>query len=211
MSDCGICCHRAVAAPTPLGGPRSSGMSACRQTETYRVEGVDSCRDAWWRCGSSTAEPRWSPSDRVAGLTPAPWLLQHSWNLPASRRDGLEFGRPIAHITKDLHPPRGAAQVGAPGRGRHWCTPNRLTTDERERLKALERQNRELRKRQRDPQGRVGVFRQGARSDPTEVSRFADEVADPHCAAAGQRVRPRGPDRRVRRRRSACGRTSRLR
>ena len=36
--------------------------------------------------------------------------------------------------------------MGAPSRGRHGSRRDRLTSDERERLKALERENRELRK-----------------------------------------------------------------
>jgi len=51
---------------------------------------------------------------------------------------------------------------------------DRLTSGERERMKALERENRELRKANEIPKGRLGVFRQGARPDPTEVSAFID-------------------------------------
>jgi hypothetical protein len=51
---------------------------------------------------------------------------------------------------------------------------DRLTAAERERLKALEREKRELRKANEILKA-ASVFRQGARSDPTEVSRFIDE------------------------------------
>jgi transposase len=63
-------------------------------------------------------------------------------------RLALESGRPIAHVAADLgigpESLRGwvrQAQADAAG-----GTPSMLTSEERERLKALERENRELRK-----------------------------------------------------------------
>jgi len=41
-----------------------------------------------------------------------------------------------------------------------------LTTDERQRLKDLEKENRELRRRQRDPEGRLDLLRDRARRRP---------------------------------------------
>jgi transposase len=59
----------------------------------------------------------------------------------------FESGRPIAHVAADLGVHREALRqwvrrAEADAGGRH----DRLTTDERERLKALEREVRELRK-----------------------------------------------------------------
>src|SRR3954452_296241 len=59
----------------------------------------------------------------------------------------LESGRPIAHIAKDLGIHREALrQWVRQAEGDHGSPRDRLTSDERERLKALERENRELRK-----------------------------------------------------------------
>jgi transposase len=86
-----------------------------------------------------------------------------------------ESGRPIAHVANDLGVHREALrqwvrQAEADAGTRR----DLLTSDERERLKSLEREVREAPQGQRDPQGRLGVFRQGTRSDPTEVSAFID-------------------------------------
>jgi transposase len=59
----------------------------------------------------------------------------------------FESGRPIAHVAADLGVHREALrqwvrQAEADAGGRNDC----LTSDERERLKRLERENRELRK-----------------------------------------------------------------
>lgn len=59
----------------------------------------------------------------------------------------FESGRPIAHVARDLGIHREALrlwvrQAEADAGSRN----DRLTTDERDRLKALERENRELRK-----------------------------------------------------------------
>jgi transposase len=63
-------------------------------------------------------------------------------------RLALESGRPIAHVARDLGVHKEAlrqwlrqAEADAPG-----GSPSRLTSGERERLKELERENRELRK-----------------------------------------------------------------
>ena len=62
-------------------------------------------------------------------------------------RLAFESGRPIAHVARDLgvHPEslrNWVRQAEADAGKRH----DRLTTDERERLKLLERENRELKK-----------------------------------------------------------------
>src|SRR4051794_23868959 len=59
----------------------------------------------------------------------------------------LESGRPIAHIAKDLGIHREALrQWVRQAEADNGSRRDRLTSDERERLKALERENRELRK-----------------------------------------------------------------
>ena len=59
----------------------------------------------------------------------------------------LESGRPIAHIAKDLGVHREALrQWVRQAEADQGSRRDRLTSDERERLKALERENRELRK-----------------------------------------------------------------
>jgi transposase len=59
----------------------------------------------------------------------------------------LESGRPIAHIAKDLGIHREALrQWVRQAEADQGSRRDRLTSDERERLKALERENRELRK-----------------------------------------------------------------
>ena len=59
----------------------------------------------------------------------------------------FESGRPIAHVAADLgmhrESLRGWVRQAEADAG---ARPDRLTSDERERLKALERENRELRK-----------------------------------------------------------------
>src|SRR3954453_9275065 len=59
----------------------------------------------------------------------------------------LESGRPIAHVAKDLGIHREALrQWVRQAEADQGSRQDRLTTDERERLKSLERENRELRK-----------------------------------------------------------------
>ena len=92
-------------------------------------------------------------------------------------RLALESGRPIAHVARDLGVHKEALrtwvrQAKADAAG---GTPTVLSSAERERLKELEREVRELRAGQRDPQGRQRVFREGARRDPAEVSAFIDQ------------------------------------
>ena len=67
-----------------------------------------------------------------------------------------------------------------------------LTSDERERLKALERENLELRRANEILRKSVGVFRPGGARPPTqELTSFIDAIAalaeagaDPQCATA---------------------------
>jgi len=88
----------------------------------------------------------------------------------------FESGRPIAHVAADL----GVHKESL----RHWvrqaeadagARKDLLTTSERERLKLLERENRELRKANEILKSAFGVFREGARRDPAEVSAFVDQ------------------------------------
>lgn len=59
----------------------------------------------------------------------------------------FESGRPIAHVARDLGIHKEALRLWVRQAEADAGTRNdRLTTDERERLKALERENRELRK-----------------------------------------------------------------
>src|ERR687897_453230 len=87
----------------------------------------------------------------------------------------IDSGRPIAHVARDLGVPpetlrRHLRQLEAD----EGLRPDLPTSAEREEIKALRKEVYELR-RERDPQGRVGVFRDRARRRPTEVSRFIDE------------------------------------
>ena len=59
----------------------------------------------------------------------------------------FESQRPVAHVARDLGINKGSvAAVGAPAEADAGSRKDRLTSDERERLKALERENRELRR-----------------------------------------------------------------
>ena len=58
--------------------------------------------------------------------------------------------------------------MGAPSRARRGRRPG-LTSQEAERLKALERENRELRRANEDPAEGLGVFRAGGARPPTAV------------------------------------------
>src|SRR5918992_5123642 len=76
------------------------------------------------------------------------------------------------------HPPRGAAPVGASGRGRRR-RPQRSPDQRRARAyEGARARGARTAQGQRDPQGRLGVFREGARPDPTEVSAFIDAHRD---------------------------------
>jgi transposase len=76
--------------------------------------------------------------------------------MPASRYDNelreravrlvFESGRPIAHVARDLGVHRETLRLWVrQAEADAGTRQERLTTDERERLKALERENRELR------------------------------------------------------------------
>ncbi len=77
----------------------------------------------------------------------------------------FESGRPIAHVARDLGVSAEAlrkrvrrAEVDAGKR-------EGLSTDEREELKRLRAEVFELRRAEFDPQGGVGLFREGARPE----------------------------------------------
>lgn len=85
----------------------------------------------------------------------------------------FESGRPIAHVAADF----GVHKESL----RHWvrqthagARKDMLRTSERERLKQLERENRELRKANEILKS-ASVFSPGARRDPAEVSAFVDQ------------------------------------
>ena len=66
-----------------------------------------------------------------------------------------------------------------------------LTSEEREELKRLRKENARAAARERDLEGRVRVFRDGARPDPAKVSRYVEERRDafgvePICRGAGR-------------------------
>jgi hypothetical protein len=53
-----------------------------------------------------------------------------------------------------------------------------LTTNEREELKRLHKEKRRAPPRERDPEGRLRLFRDGARPDPAKVTRYVEERRD---------------------------------
>src|SRR4051812_20919000 len=65
--------------------------------------------------------------------------------------------------------------MGAPGRGRLWLAPGSADHGGARAAKGARARKPRTSQGQRDPEGRQRVFRQGTRSDPTEVSRFIDE------------------------------------
>lgn len=84
----------------------------------------------------------------------------------------FESERPIAHVARDLGIHKEALRLWVRQAEADAGTRNdRLTSDERDRLKALEREVRELRRANEIPQGRIGVFREGARRNPAEGAR----------------------------------------
>ena len=103
----------------------------------------------------------------------------------------FESGRPIAHVARDLGVPsetlrKYVRQVEA-DEGRR---PDLPTSEEREEIKRAAQGELRAAARERDPQGRVGVFRDRARRRPTEVSRFIDEHrgrfgVEPICRTLG--------------------------
>ncbi len=87
----------------------------------------------------------------------------------------FESGRPIAHVARDLGVHREPLRLGV---RQAEATPAPAAIIWPERARAAEgARAREPRaeKGQRDPQGRLSVFRQGARPSPTDVSAFIDE------------------------------------
>jgi transposase-like protein len=88
----------------------------------------------------------------------------------------FESGRPTAHVAADLgiHPEalrKRARQVEADAGKRA----DLLTTEEREELKRLRGEVRELRAEPTRSSNRPRFFRQGARPTPTEVSAYVEE------------------------------------
>lgn len=88
----------------------------------------------------------------------------------------FESGRPIAHVARDLGVPSETLRVHVRRvEADEGLRPDLPTAGDGQEIKRLRRENFELRRGERDPEGRFGVFRQGARRRPTEVSRFIDE------------------------------------
>ena len=91
-------------------------------------------------------------------------------------RLALESGRPIAHVARDLGIGPEALrkrvrQAEADGGKR----PDLPSSEEREEIKRAARGGVRAAPRERDPEGRLGVFRDRARRRPAEVSAFIDQ------------------------------------
>jgi transposase len=91
-------------------------------------------------------------------------------------RLAIESGRPIAHVAADIGLPsetlRKAVRQAEADQG---LRPGMPTSEEREEIKALKRENTELRRANEIPQGGQRVFRGRARYEPTEVTAFIDQ------------------------------------
>jgi len=121
----------------------------------------------------------------------------------------FESGRPIAHVARDLGVHRETLRLWVrQAEADQGLRQDRLTTQERERLKDLERENRGVASRERDPEGGEFSFRRGARSDPAEAVSFIDAHrarfgVEPICrvfqiaSSTYSRARSRPPSRRA--------------
>lgn len=94
-------------------------------------------------------------------------------------REVQSSGRPVAHVARDLGIHKEAL--------RQWVRqaeadkgdrPDLLTTAERTELSQLRKEIAELRRAERDPEGRVGVFREGARPAPHEADAVINHLRD---------------------------------
>ena len=134
--------------------------------------------------GCCPGERRFSASWRDRGSTPTSCLQR-------GVRLALESERPIAHVAADLgmHPETLRKRVRQAEADQRSATG---AADERGARGDQAAAAGELRAapRERDPEGGVRVFRQGARPRPTEVSRFIDEHrgrfgVEPICRTLG--------------------------
>jgi len=120
----------------------------------------------------------------------------------------FESGRPIAHVARDLgvhrEALRGWVRQAEADSGRRR---DLLTSEERDELKRLRKENAGLRRANAILKGRERLFRAGARPDPATVTRYVEERRDafgvePICRAIGVPVstfyarRSRKPSRR---------------
>ena len=87
-------------------------------------------------------------------------------------RLAIESGRPIAHVADDLgiHHETLRERVRQ-AEADEGLRPDLPTSEEREEIKRLRQENLRAAPRERDPEVGLGVFREGARPGPTEVSR----------------------------------------
>ena len=84
-----------------------------------------------------------------------------------------EWAAMTAHRGQARHDARDAADVGPSGRDRRRQRAG-LTTDERERMKELEKENQRAPSSQRDPEGRLDFLRDRARRSNEEVVAYID-------------------------------------
>jgi transposase-like protein len=120
----------------------------------------------------------------------------------------FETGRPIAHVARDLGVHKEALRTWVrQARADSGERRDLLTSDVREELKRLRKGERGASARERDPEGRFRLFRDGARPDPATVTRYVEERRDafgvePICRVLGVPVsthyarRSRVPSRR---------------
>ena len=103
----------------------------------------------------------------------------------------FESNRPIAHVARELGVHKEALRLWVgqaeadSGRRRDL-----LTSEERGEVKRLRKEERRAEVRERDPEGRVRLFRAGARPDPATVTRYVQERreafgVEPVCRAIG--------------------------
>jgi transposase len=117
-------------------------------------------------------------------------------------RLALESGRPIAHIAADLgmHPETLRKKVRQ-AEADSGARPDLPTSQEREEIRRLRQESFELRRANEILKSASGVFRQGARRGPNEVSRHIDEHrgrfgVEPICRTLDVSARIAGHDSR---------------
>jgi len=103
----------------------------------------------------------------------------------------FESGRPVAQVARDLgvghEVLRKRVRQAEADAGKRS---DLLTSQEREEIRKLRRENYELRRAKRNPEVRLAVFCEGARPRPTEVSAYIDQHrerfgVEPICEALG--------------------------